>query len=118
MRRRGLQRPARGEDHLLAAARYVALNPVRARLASRAQDWRWSSVRAHLVGRDDGLAIVAPMLERCNGRFGDPIDAPDAALRGAETIGRPLGSPAFLDRLAALTGRDPRPRKRGPKPTR
>ena len=37
------------EDHLLAAARYVALNPVRARLASRAQDWRWSSVRAHLV---------------------------------------------------------------------
>src|SRR5208337_3584486 len=38
------------------------------------------------------------------------------ALRGAETIGRPLGSPAFLERLAALTGRDPRPRKRGPKP--
>ena len=30
-------------------------------------------------------------------------------------IGRPLGSPAFLDRNAALTGRDPRPRKRGPK---
>jgi putative transposase len=110
------------EDHLLAAARYVALNPVRARLASRAQDWRWSSVRAHLVGRDDGLVIVAPMLERCNRRFGDLIDAPAspeamAALRGAETIGRPLGSPAFLDRLAALTGRDPRPRKRGPKPT-
>jgi putative transposase len=46
------------EDRLLAAARYVALNPVRARLASRAQDWRWSSVRAHLVGRDDGLVIV------------------------------------------------------------
>jgi hypothetical protein len=40
-----------------------------------------------------------------------------AALRGAETIGRPLGSPAFLDRLAALTGRDPRLRKPGPKPT-
>jgi len=40
-----------------------------------------------------------------------------AAVRGAETIGRPLGSPAFLDRLAALTGRDPRPRKPGPKPT-
>jgi hypothetical protein len=39
-----------------------------------------------------------------------------AALRGKETIGRPLGSPAFLDRLAALTGRDPRSRKRGPKP--
>jgi putative transposase len=39
-----------------------------------------------------------------------------AALRGAETIGRPLGSPAFLDTIAALAGRDLRPRKRGPKP--
>ena len=39
-----------------------------------------------------------------------------AALRGAETIGRPLGSLAFLDTIAALTGRDPRPRKRGSKP--
>ena len=37
-----------------------------------------------------------------------------AALRGAETIGRPLGSPAFLDRVATQTGaiRD----RRGPKP--
>jgi hypothetical protein len=57
--------------------------------------------------------IVAPMLERSNRRFGDLIDAPAsseamAALRGAETIGRPFGSPAFLDRLAPLTGRDPR----------
>ena len=86
--------------------------------AARAQDWRSSSVRAHLAQRDDALVIVAPLLERCNGRFGDLIDAPAsnqamAALRGAETIGRQLGAPAFLASLAALTGRDPRPRKRG-----
>jgi len=109
------------EDHLMAAARYVALNPVRARLAARTGDWRWSSVRALVAARDDVVATVAPLLERCSFRFGDLIDAPAsdeamAALRGAETIGRPLGSPAFLDRILALTGRDPRPRKRGPKP--
>ena len=39
----------------MAAARYVALNPVRARLVERAQDWPWSSVRAHLDGRNDEL---------------------------------------------------------------
>jgi hypothetical protein len=39
----------------MAAARYVALNPVRARLVARAEDWRWSSVKAHLEGQDDGL---------------------------------------------------------------
>src|SRR5271165_1874585 len=108
------------EDHLMAAARYVALNPVRASLVATPEDWPWSSVSAHLVGRDDGLVEVAPLLERCGGRFADLIaEEPDpariAALRAAETIGRPLGADAFLDRVAALTGRDPRPGKRGRK---
>ena len=109
------------EDHLMAAARYVAMNPVRARLVERAEDWPWSSVRAHLDGRDDGLVEVGPLLSRSGGRFADwiadePAPALVAALRAAETIGRPLGDPPFLDRLAALVGRDPRPRKRGRKP--
>jgi putative transposase len=109
------------EAHLMAAARYVALNPAPARLAERAEDWRWSSVRAHLARRDDGLVEVAPLLERCRGRFAELLAAEPppgaiAALQAAETIGRPLGAPAFLDRVAALTGREPRPRKRGPKP--
>jgi putative transposase len=52
------------EEHLAAAVRYVPLNPVRARLVARAQDWRWSSVRAHLPDRDDGLTTLAPVLER------------------------------------------------------
>jgi hypothetical protein len=33
------------EQHLLAGVRYVSLNPVRACLAARAEDWPWSSVR-------------------------------------------------------------------------
>jgi putative transposase len=40
---------AMDEAHLAAALRYVALNPVRARLVGRAQDWRWSSATAHLT---------------------------------------------------------------------
>lgn len=55
---------AMDEDHLVAAIRYVSLNPVRARLVERAEDWPWSSVRAHLNGRDDGVVTVAPILER------------------------------------------------------
>ena len=33
-------------DHLMVAARYVALNPVRARLVKRAQDWSHGGVGA------------------------------------------------------------------------
>jgi len=49
------------EPHLLAAARYIALNPVVAGLVSRAEDWPWSSTRAQLAGEDDELATVAPL---------------------------------------------------------
>lgn len=49
------------EAHLLACARYVELNPVRAGLAARAEKWPWSSAAAHLAGRDDGLVRTAPM---------------------------------------------------------
>src|SRR5437868_4973426 len=55
---------AMDEAHLAAAARYVALNPARARLVDRAQEWPWSSVRAHLAGEDDELVDVAPLLDR------------------------------------------------------
>jgi len=69
----------------MTAVRYVALNPVRARLVKRAEDRRWSSVPAHLTRRDDGLVSVAPLLDRCAGRFADLIatEAPAEALIGA-----------------------------------
>jgi putative transposase len=112
---------AMDEDHLAMALRYVALNPVRARLVGRAQDWRWSSTRAHLRGRDDGLTELAPVRERFP-RFADLLAGePDpelfARLRAAESIGRPLGNDRFLARIERLTGRALKPGKRGPKPS-
>src|SRR5271169_4386061 len=50
------------EGYLLAAARYIELNPVRAKLVRVPRDYRWSSARAHLSGKDDGLVRVAPLL--------------------------------------------------------
>jgi putative transposase len=52
------------DEEQMLAARTVALKPVRARLVQRPQDWAWSSLRAHLDGRDDGLVTVAPLLDR------------------------------------------------------
>jgi hypothetical protein len=49
------------EPHLLAAACYIALNPVVAALVSRAEDWPWSGTRAQLAGEDDELATAAPL---------------------------------------------------------
>ena len=49
---------AMDESHLMAAFRYVALNPVKAKLATTAVDWTWSSTPAHFRGNDDGLVTV------------------------------------------------------------
>ena len=57
------------EPYLLAAARYVELNPVRAKLVEHAPKWRWSSAKAHLSGRDDRLVKVAPLLAGQKGTF-------------------------------------------------
>lgn len=108
------------EDHLINAVRYVTLNPVRAQLVKHARDWEWSSARAHLAGRDDALVKVAPVLDRTGDftRFlREPIDEDlaYAALRRAETIGRPIGGTDWLQALEKQTGRKLTPAKRGRK---
>jgi putative transposase len=111
---------AMDEEHLLYAARYVSLNPVRARLVKRARDWAWSSVWAHLKGADDGLVTVRPLIWRV-ARFADLLDTPEesaeyARLQAAEKLGRPIGAPRLLKKIALKLGRSVGPRKRGRKP--
>jgi REP element-mobilizing transposase RayT len=45
------------DRHLLAAARYIDLNPITADLEKRPEDYRWSSYRAH-VGLEDSPALL------------------------------------------------------------
>ena len=111
---------AMDEEHLAAALRYVSLNPVRARLVARAQDWRWSSTSAHLRGKADGVTALRPVRDRFP-RFADLLASEPEAdlferLRAAESIGRPLGNDRFLAGIERATGRALKPAKRGPKP--
>jgi putative transposase len=107
------------EAHLLACARYVELNPLRARLARRARDWRWSSARAHLAGTDDGLVRVRPLLALAPDWpdfLAEGLDEADhEAIRAGERTGRPLGSPRFVARLEKRLDRPLARRKPGPK---
>jgi putative transposase len=108
------------EPYLLTAARYVELNPVRAKLKRRARDWRWSSARAHLGGKDDDLVEVRPLLglvEDWRGFLAGGVDKDDKmAFRTHERTGRPLGSEDFIGRLEGSLGRALKRRKPGPKP--
>lgn len=108
------------ETHLLAAARYVELNPVRAGLCAAPEEWPWSSARAHLAGRDDELAQVTPLLSlvgawRAYLSRGSESREQETLRRHART-GRPLGSEAFIESLERVTGRRLKPRRPGPRP--
>jgi putative transposase len=107
------------EPYLLTAARYIELNPVRAKLIDAPGRYRWSSARAHLRGKDDALVSVQPLLDLApNWRsfLARVIREDDIKLLHAhEHTGRPLGSDEFLESLEKDLGRVLKRQKPGPK---
>ena len=106
------------DEHLVLAARYIEMNPVAAGMVERPQEYPWSSARAHLEGKDDGITKVAPLLEIV-GNWGDLFSLSSAQeaylLHRHERTGRPMGAAAFVEGLEKRMGRVLRPQKPGPK---
>lgn len=110
------------ESYLLAAARYVEMNPVRAHLVADAVSWPWSSARAHLAGKDDDLVKVAPLLEIAGDwklfLAGAEAEEQTNDIRKHERTGRPLGSEGFIEKLESALERTLKRGKPGPKEKR
>jgi putative transposase len=97
------------EMYLYAAVRYVERNPVRAGMVKGASLYPWSSARAHVDGHED------PVLS--SNFLVDEIQDWEDYLSEEETektieqfedhcrVGRPLGSPEFVNKLEKTTGR-------------
>lgn len=106
------------EDHMLAAARYVELNPVRAGLCERADEWAWSSVHFHLHRRADRLIAAGGMRSFVDDwqSYLDEVtfDAKIDDLRRHSRSGRPAGGQSFIRELEGLSGRRLARRKPGP----
>ena len=111
------------QSHLGAAARYVLLNPVRAKLVERASDYRWSSAAFHA-----GTASSDPLVERNDllgllpdERAWQQLMQIETATKGHDYLrqvtrtGRPCGDAIFVARAEQLSGRELKPKKRGPK---
>lgn len=103
------------EPHLLAAARYVEQNPVRAGMVSEPREYPWSSAAAHLTGQDDCLVKVQPLLDMIpdwESYIQEGIsDETLMELRKHEQTGRPLGNQAFVSNLEKTLDRILRPLK-------
>jgi putative transposase len=108
------------EGYLLACTRYVELNPVRAGLVKKPEDWRWSSAGPHMKGKDDILVKTKPLLEVVNTPWSNflavDVQPPEIELfRKHERTGRLLGSDCFIEKMELLLDRKLKPQKPGPK---
>ena len=104
------------ESHLLARYRYIELNPVRARMVDKPEDYPWSSYRATALGEHNPLlcphtlyrGLGASARERqsayrkgCTTRL-DPAMLRD--LRSCLQTGTPLGNDRFRARIEQALG--------------
>jgi putative transposase len=105
------------EEYVLACYRYIDLNPVRAGLVRRADEYPWSSYRFNALG--DASGLLSPHAEY--DRLGSaPVERQAmyreliAEVQGRETLqeirnatngGYVLGSPAFRTAVARALGR-------------
>ena len=111
------------ETHYWAAMRYVERNPVRAGMVRRAQDYPWSSARAHCGLGSDPLLTDLPILPLGLKSWSQWLaesnpQKMDEKIRKCTHHGWPCGDEAFVARVEALYGRVLSPQKRGPKPKR
>jgi putative transposase len=97
------------ERRLMAAVRYVELNPVRAGMVSHAWDYVWSSAGFH-----SGMRAVDPLVKEMSlptlaGNWLEFLSGGDDkeldTLRMATRTGRPAGDEIFLAELSKVTGK-------------
>jgi putative transposase len=106
------------EPYLWAVMRYMEQNPVRAKLVKKAEEYRWSSARAHVLGvEDDVLSRETGIKEKEIRSYREFIREEEAeinaAIRRATSTGRPLGGEGFIKKLEKRLNRDLFPKKGG-----
>ena len=107
------------EAYLYSALRYVERNPVRAGIVKKAEDYNWSSAKAHVLKTKDKLLSDNYMLKEIRDwseyLAGEEKDNDLKLLRKCANTGRPLGDEKFCADLEDVTGRILRKRRPGRK---
>ncbi|MFH2093210.1 MAG: transposase [Pseudomonadota bacterium] len=108
------------EPYFLACARYIELNPVRARMVKQAEEWQWSSAKAHIDAKNDGIVKASFLLERMSITWktflsSDVKTTQIKEFQKHERTGRPLGGDSFVEKLEVVLGRKLKLGKPGPK---
>ena len=97
--------PVQEDDHFYTVCRYVERNALRARLARRAENWRWSSLWRATQGDREARCLLSAWPVRRPRTWVEQVNAPQteaelAALRRSIQRGRPFGDDAWVAQAA------------------
>ena len=113
--------PVQDDEHFLTVCRYVERNPLRAKLVTRAEEWRWSSLyRWHSGTAAEKLLLSAWPVRRNSGWIGH-VNAPQTeaelmALRRSVNRGSPYGDEAWSVTATRALGLESTTRPQGRPP--
>jgi len=101
--------PVQTDRHFLLVCRYVERNALRAGLAERAQDWRWSSLWRRVHGSDPQRQILSPWPVDRPANWLELVNRPmrpaeQQAIRQSVQRGRPYGEAAWQVKTAEDLG--------------
>lgn len=110
--------PVQTDEHFLTVVRYVERNAIRAKLVSRAEDWRWGSLWRRTQGDPELSAWLSDWpIERPRdwvARVNRPQTALELeSLRLSVQRGRPFGEEAWVGRMTKRFGLESTVRPRG-----
>lgn len=107
------------EKHLIAAIRYVERNPVEAKIVNRAEDYKWSSAKAHVYKTNDPILNDCYLTNKIKdwSRFLNNLSTNNkkGLIEKSIRTGRPLGSDEFIENLEKKLKRPLKRKKPGPK---
>jgi len=110
------------ERYLLAATRYILLNPVKAKMVKKPWDYKWSSIRHHMMADNSSFikdSILRNMIVDWKDFLSETPDDDDVKLLQLhERTGRPLGDNTFIEKLESILKIDLKKKRAGRKKKR
>jgi putative transposase len=113
------------DEHALVVLRYIEANPLRAEIVDRAEEYSWSSYRAHALGEANALIsalapydALSPYAQVRQRKWAEKVHTPmderlAAAVRRSVQTGLPYGERGWVHRLAGKRKLDMQIRPRG-----
>ena len=106
--------PIQEDDHLLAVLRYVERNPLRAKLANKAENWHWSSAARERAGLPELDPGPVPRSRQWRRYVNEPqTDTEVVQVRESIRRGRPFGHTPWVKKTARKLGIESSLRPRG-----